>query len=43
MDSNHADHDSASRQLLFADISSFSDFTGFLSNDNWKQANVRQA
>jgi hypothetical protein len=43
MDSDHADHDSPSRKLLFVDISTFSNFIVFPSNDNWQQADDRQA
>jgi hypothetical protein len=43
MDSNHADHDIASAQLLSANIYALNYFNCFPSNDSWQQTHVSQA
>jgi hypothetical protein len=43
LDSNHADNDSPSGQLLPADIFATSDFSFLPGNDAWQQAYARQA
>jgi len=43
MDSNHADNDIASTQLLSANLLAFKDFNCFPGHDSWQQANVNEA
>jgi hypothetical protein len=43
MDSNHADNDPASTQLLSANLSPLSYFSCVPDHDNWQQADVNQA